>query len=145
MGQEGRAWPRLAVLLTVLAGLFLMHGMSAAPGSGCHSGMPMARTAEATPPTMAMAYPMPQHSDPHMTAVADTTSPVHVTVNAIPGDTCVPLRPDVFDGAGPIMLAVLWLVTGQSTGAFRAHSPRWPHGPPQSGIDRLHSLGVCRT
>jgi hypothetical protein len=136
-----RPWRRAALVLTVLAGLFLMHGMSSA--TACHGGTSM----------LGMASPA-MHTG--MTAMPDVPSPQQATVAApatgdahtATGDSCTPLRPD-----GPIGLllvfaaVVLWGLPRIPSAGGRIGAARrgWTHGPPRPGVEILFGLGICRT
>lgn len=136
-----RPWWRAALVLTVLTGLFLMHGMSSA--TACHGGTSM--PGMASPALHPGMTAMPDAPGPQQAAVA---SPATGDAHPATGDSCTPLRPD-----GPIGLlvalaaVVLWGMpripaTGGRIGAVRRG---WAHGPPRPGVDLLVGLGVCRT
>jgi hypothetical protein len=142
-----RPWQRAAMVFAVLLGFFLMHGMPAVGGTGCHGVMPASLTARAMDSGMS-APAMAATPGPGM-AVSSSTATVHGTgSSALVGDSCTPLRPD---GPGGLLLALgacaLWMSWRRPGGANRiAGALRgWAHGPPRSGIDLLCALGVCRT
>jgi hypothetical protein len=171
MEKAGRAQPRLLLLFAVLAGLFLMHGLSAASGSGCHNGMPAmsAAAADAVPgsPLDAMPDSMPGTASavspvsmaamPAMSAMPAMAAPMsdhqaapmahaRLTEPAMSSETCVPLRPDDVSG---LVLALFAVILWRTADPCVAHSiralPRWPHGPPRRGSELLKDLSVCRT
>lgn len=139
--MAGATGKRHAVLLfTVLAGLFLMHGVSA---PAMH-GMPMP-----TPMAASMPAPMSVSASPQQTPTAaptteDSTDPVSAPMQS--GMTCIPLRPE---GLSALFLA-LFLIVITPRGprlpvpARLVHS-RWPHGPPRTGVQILHTLSISRT
>jgi hypothetical protein len=128
---------RTVLLFTVLAGLFLMHGLSA---PSMHA-MPMRASAPKTAPmTVPMTVP-PRTNTP----IADGRSdPMPDLMQA--SMTCVPLRPD---GTTGLFLALFLIVTTlwrpmRSLPARLIH-PRWPHGPPRTGVQTLRALSISRT
>ena len=138
---------QLMLLFTVLAGLFLMHGLSA---PSMH-GMPMA-----TP--MPVSSHMDSHMGSHMGsymgsaeqaptgASATVSGTVPATGHMEAGETCVPLRPDGMSG----LFLVLFLIVvapwrPRLPNAPRPIHPHWPHGPPRPGIQILHALSISRT
>ena len=137
-----RAWRRAAVILAVLAGLFLMHGISAAGGGACHGAAPPGLTDAAMPMTIA---------GPGAPAVHPTTAPVisHASgMSEATGDSCTPLRPD---GPAGLLLALGLALTcfarrvSGFAGLVRAVRREWAHGPPRPGAALLCELSVCRT
>ncbi|MEZ0114035.1 hypothetical protein ABH920_008069 [Catenulispora sp. EB89] len=122
---------RAMLLFTVLAGLFLMHGLSA---PSMH-GMPI-------PASSHMASVMPPHAD----APATDGDPGPMSDHMQADMTCVPLRPEGLSG---LFLALFLIVIAlwRPRLAFRVCliGPRWPHGPPRHGIQILRELSVSRT
>lgn len=137
-----RPWRRAALVLTVLAGLFLMHGMSAA--TACHGGTSMPGMASPAMHPGMTAMPDAPGTAQAAAVMASTTADAH----AATGDSCTPLRPDA--PAGPLAAfaaVVLWGLpripaAGGRIGAVRRG---WAHGPPRPGVDLLSGLGICRT
>lgn len=140
-GRTGRQ--RVMLLFAVLAGLFLMHGLSA-PSMHC---MPMQMpTSTAMPITAPVSAPAesvmpPEAQIPSALNASDGTSD-HTQADS----TCVPLRPE---GMAALFLALFLLVTapwrpGLPFLALLIH-PRWPHGPPRTGAQVLRTLSISRT
>ena len=153
--RAGHPLPRLALLLAVFAGLFLMHGMSASAGNGCHSGAspmaamesstasPMAGAADSPIPIpMPIAMAMSGHGSEHATT-GDSVTRADAAEHLASGETCIPLRPD------GVVLAlsafVVWWMTDHGVRSVAIALRRWPHGPPRRGADLLNELRVCRT
>ena len=123
------------LLFTVLAGLFLMHGFSA---PSMH-GMPMPMASHTVSP-MASAMPAQATDQDAVSGAMPTTDHMQA------GETCVPLRPESLSG---LFLALFLIVIAlwRPRLAFPACliSPRWPHGPPRSGVQILRTLSISRT
>ncbi|GAA2002759.1 hypothetical protein [Catenulispora subtropica] len=151
---------RVLVLFSVLAGLFLMHGITGG-GTGCHGMSPaaMAMTSAGSPmwPGPAgstwsgsagltgSAHGAPMHSaihdEPAMLVPAQP-KPGHAQA----GETCVPLRPESW--AGLFLLAFLIAITAwrpRLPHGTKLVRPHWPHGPPRTGVQVLHQLSISRT
>lgn len=123
------------LLFTVLAGLFLMHGLSA-PSMHC---MPMQVSA-----------PMSSHADPAMSApmaVSTTVSDAAPTTDHMEaGESCIPLRPEGMAGLFlALFLIVITLWRPRLPHAPRLIHPHWPHGPPRTGVQTLRTLSISRT
>jgi hypothetical protein len=126
------------LLFAVLAGLFLMHGVSA---PSMH-GMPMSMSA---PMSMQVSAPVSSHMDSAMSAPMPATTTVSdaVPTDHMEGcDTCVPLRPE---GMAGLFLIVIMLWRPRLPHAPRLIHPRWPHGPPRTGVQTLRTLSISRT
>jgi hypothetical protein len=161
MAESARGRPRLFLLLAVLAGLFLMHGMSAASASGCHGGtLPMSVSPMSVSPmslspmAMPMTAPMTTQHPDHLAAAGDSrdspawqSSPhLHEAVTA--AGTCVPLRPDDTAGLVVVLMLValsLWRAADLRDSFLSRGLRRSSHGPPRRCADLLTDLGVCRT
>ena len=140
---------RVLLLFAVLAGLFLMHGLSA-PSMHCMPmPMPMSSHAEsAMPATMPSHADMLAHADmPAQADMATTVGDQQPTADHMQsGETCVPLRPEGLTGlflALFLVVIALWR-PGQPYVPHLIH-PRWPHGPPRAGVDLLRTLSISRT
>ena len=109
---------RVVLLFAVLAGLFLMHGLSAPSMHG-----------------MAMSP---------RTSMVTSTVP---TADHMEGcETCIPLRPEGMSGLFlALFLVVITPWRFQPPHFLRQTHPRWPHGPPQTGARILRTLSVSRT
>lgn len=131
---------RVMLLFAVLAGLFLMHGLTAGGAVGCHggtAGMAMTRT-----------RPMPVAVPQAGMRTGQTVSgdPGPMTDHAQPGETCVPLRPEGLSGLFlALFLIVITLWRPRLPHSARLIRPHWPHGPPRTGIHILRTLSISRT
>ena len=141
-GRSGKR--RVLLLLPLLAGLFLMHGLTGGDpgGDSCH-GMPPAPMAGVMSGAMAVAS---AHGVP-MQATDAVRSPDPVPGHhAQAGQTCVPLRPEgmagLFLALFSVIITVWWPRLPFSARLIRAH---WPHGPPRSGVQVLRALSISRT
>jgi hypothetical protein len=161
----------VVLLFTVLAGLFLMHGLSAPSMHGMPMPMPMPVPAPG-PAAMAtsMAAPMPASeavSTPVSTPVsmqpqADVPTvrimpimPIMPIMDSIPAPmsdpmqgsmTCVPLRPEGLAGLF-VALFLIVMMPWRPRLSFPARliHPHRPHGPPRTGVQILHALSISRT
>lgn len=142
---------RYAAVLVVLAGLFLMHGMSSA-AAGCHGGdeagiMPMAASAAVEHPLAAAMTTMSPVAD--VRSATETATSAEDT-HSQSADTCVPLRPEDASAVGLPVLGVvlafgLWLYGGSHPGS-PAGRRRSDAGPPRgSGTALLVNLCISRT
>ena len=115
-GGTGRR--RVVLLFAVLAGLFLMHGLSA---PSMH-GMPI----------------------PPQTSMVSSTVP---TADHMEGcENCVPLRPESMSGLFlALFLVVITLWRFRLPHFSRQTHPHWPHGPPRDGVQILRTLSISRT
>ena len=144
---------RFAAVLAVLAGLFLMHGMSAT--QSCH-GSPAAM---ASMTSASMVAPVEPAADPTSamtqgmnggSAAAQVLAPDVGHESALIGDSCVPLRAEE-SGVAAMMLLALVLTVGFLALANRRSAPfiaRWRRPPasiPRCGAELLVSLCVSRT
>lgn len=133
------------LLFAVLAGLFLMHGISAPSMHGMPMPMPMG--AQASIPVQAQA----QASMPMATSTprddADTVSDTVPTADRMDScETCVPLRPEGMSGLFlALFLIVITLRRLRLTHAPLLIRPHWPHGPPRTGVQTLRTLSISRT
>ena len=166
-GETGRR--RLVLLFSVLAGFFLMHGLTAGGFGGCH-GSPSAVMAMSEPESVsesmaasmdgAVSHPagheMPVSSPARAAspvAVETVTGPMPVIGAPDPmpghdeaGGGCVPLRPE---GLAGLFLA-LFLIVITPWRPRLPHvvwliRPHWPNGPPRTGVQVLRTLNVSRT
>ena len=130
--MAGRAGRRHTMLLfTVLAGLFLMHGLSA---PSMH-GMPI-------PASSRMASVMPPHAD----APATDSNPGPMSDHMQADMTCVPLRPEGLSGLFfALLLIVIALWRPWLAFPVCLIRPHWPHGPPRPGVQILRTLSISRT
>lgn len=140
-GANGKR--RLLLLLPVLAGLFLMHGITGggAGTASCHD-MPL--------PAMVMASAHEAHAHVHHDAHAmnATLTPAHpMSGHVQTGETCTPLRPE---GLADLFLSPVLIVA--ATGSWprlpfgvRLIRPHWPNGPPRTGVQVLNLLSISRT
>lgn len=122
---------RVVLLFAVLAGLFLMHGLSV---PSMH-GMPIAMSAQMDSVSqVSMAAPM---------SLSDAVP----TADRMEGcETCVPLRPEGMSGLFlALFLAVMTPWRVQLPHFLRRMHPRWPHGPPRIGVRILRTLSISRT
>jgi hypothetical protein len=129
------------LLFAVLAGLFLMHGVSA---PSMH-GMPMSMSA---PMSMQVSAPVSSHMDSAMSAPMPATTTVSdaVRTNLEGCETCVPLRPEGMAGLfQALFLIVIMLWRPRLPYAQCLIHPRWPHGPPRTGVQTLRTLSISRT
>jgi hypothetical protein len=119
------------LLFTVLAGLFLMHGVSAPSMHGMP--MPMSSLSDS-----AMSVPM---------AGATTVSSEVPTADHMEAcETCVPLRPEGTAGLFlALFLIVITLWRPRLPQAPRLIHPHWRHGPPRTGVQTLRALSISRT
>lgn len=130
---------RILLLFSVLAGLFLMHGITG--GDSCHGAPP------ATTSMTSMASVHGEHSYPAMPDVNVRSAPSHPEPgHAQAGETCVPLRPE---GLSSLYSALFLLIVTAwqprllfGTRLIRSH---WPNGPPRTGVQVLHALSISRT
>ena len=149
---------RVVLLFAVLAGLFLMHGLSA-PSMHC---MPMptsshsdsAMTGMSAVSDVSAPAAMPATSAvPAMSATSAQTVPATTVSDADPttdhmaaSETCVPLRPEGMSGLFlALFLIVITLWLPRLPYAPRLIRPHWPHGPPRTGVDILRTLSISRT
>jgi len=124
---------RATLLFTVLAGLFLMHGLSA---PSMH-GMPMPMQMSSR-----MASVMPSQT----TAPDAISGAMPTTDHMQAGETCVPLRPEGLSGLFlALFLIGIALWRPRLPNARRSIRPHWPHGPPRHGIQILRELSISRT
>jgi hypothetical protein len=129
------------LLFTVLAGLFLMHGLSA---PSMH-GMPMSMHLSTQ-----MSPPMSSHADSAMPSHVDAPDAVSgampTTDHMQAGETCIPLRPEGLSGLFlALFLIVIALWRPRPPNIPRPIHPHWPHGPPRAGVQILRTLSVSRT
>lgn len=141
-GMTGR-W-RIPLLFSVLAGLFLMHGLSAVGPGGCHGmspsmapmGMPMATPAPMQPSSMGH---QPEAS-------IASSSPAPMSDHAVAGESCIPLRPEGLSGLFLalvlIVIALWWPWLPRIARSIRCY---WPNGPPRTGVQILRTLSISRT
>lgn len=126
----------------VLAGLWMMHGVSAMSGSGCHGG-PMPLLA-ATSDGDAMAAPAQARADGSASAAHSGAMS-----NGQSGEVCVPDQPQTSGAALIALLALMALVGCVSRTAWAwaiARSARRRRAPPRpSGSDLLTVVCVSRT
>jgi hypothetical protein len=133
---------RLPLLFSVLAGLFLMHGLSV--GDSCH-GMPPMAMAAPTATATAMGTTPADGAHPHLASDINAAAPAHPMASRVQaGDTCTPLRPEGPASLFPALFFVLAVVSPTPCGARPTH-PHWPHGPPRTGVQTLHTLSISRT
>jgi hypothetical protein len=141
-GGVGRR--RLVLLFSVLAGLFLMHGLDAPAMHGMPVPMSMSRsvpmpTSMSVPRSVSAPVAVPSQPDSvvHLDAMSD-----HMQADT----ACVPLRPEGMSG---LFLALFLIVTmlwrPRLPHLARPIRPRWPHGPPRTGIEVLRTLNISRT
>ncbi|MEY9927613.1 hypothetical protein ABH926_002247 [Catenulispora sp. GP43] len=136
---------RVMLLFAVLAGLFLMHGLSA-PSMHC---MPMSMRMSvpvSMPVSSHMESAMPAAVPSHADAPTSVSEPQQTAAHMQAGESCVPLRPE---GMSALFLALFLVVIalwqpGLPPVPRLVHS-RWPHGPPRAGVDILHTLSISRT
>src|ERR1051326_6386951 len=99
---------RLLLLFSVLAGLFLMHGLSAVGPGGCHgssqSAMPMQST-----PMPASAAPMQAYATALTAPEAPvvSVSPDPMADHAMVGESCIPLRPEGLSALFPALFLIV--------------------------------------
>jgi hypothetical protein len=119
----------VVLLFTVLAGLFLMHGLSAPSmhGMSMPAAMPAAMPAHTNAPTAdSSPDPMPDHAHADM--------------------TCIPLRPEGTAGLFlALCLIVMTLWRPRLSHSARLILPYLPHGPPRTGVQVLRTLSISRT
>ncbi len=136
----------LAVCALVL-GLFAMHGLPAAAGTGCHDDPTVTMTdpAPVAQPMAPVAAPMtPQQQ--RAGAMASSPSSPHST-----GGSCVSTPPRIPSGLpGPSLLGVAGLLAALLvTAGAQAGIPWWRarrrRGPPVAGIVLLTQVCVSRT
>ncbi|MBS2536452.1 hypothetical protein KGQ20_27195 [Catenulispora sp. NF23] len=125
------------LLFSVLAGLFLMHGLSAGGVGGCHG----------LASEMVMAHPaMAPAAAGHASAAVEVRGPQPISDHPQVGESCVPLRPEGLSGLFLALFLIVitpWLPgLPRSAGQTRPH---WPHGPPRSGAQILRTLNISRT
>ena len=115
------------LLFTVLAGLFLMHGICA---PSMH-GMPVSEVMP-MPVSGAMSIsassPMPVASSdaPTILSGAEPTAD-----HMAGGESCIPLRPEGMSGLFlALFLIVITLWRPKLPDGLRLIRPHWPHGPP---------------
>lgn len=146
---------RVTLLFAVLAGLFLMHGISAPSmhGMPMRMSMPMSVPMPA-PPAMSVPRSMPALMPAQMNSAIAAPMPAAPTVSgAVPAadhtdacETCVPLRPEGMAGLFlALFLIVITLWRPRLPHAPRPIQPRWPHGPPRTGVQTLRTLSISRT
>lgn len=157
--MAGATGKRHGVLLfTVLAGLFLMHGLSAPSMHGMPMPMPMPAPGPAAMAT-SMAAPMPASeavsTQPQANAPTAPTMQTAPTMDSIPAPTsdpmqgcmtCVPLRPEGLAGLF-VALFLIVMMPWRPRPSFPARlvHPHRPHGPPRTGVQILHALSISRT
>ena len=131
----GTGTRRVLLPFAVLAGLFLMHGLSA---PAMH-GMPM-------PAPMSTQVSMPAHLPSQANAPTAVSNADAMPDSMQAGMTCIPLRPE---GMAGLFLALFLLVITQwrprlslPPRPIRSH---WPHGPPRTGAQILRALSISRT
>ena len=155
----------VVLLFAVLAGLFLMHGLSAGGVAGCHGataemvavqpmrGMPAdpamhADPAEPADPAMRSESAMPSVAAGWAGAQMPTAvgDPDPMADHAHAGETCIPLRPEGLSGLFlALFLIVITLWRPRLPRSACLIRPYWPHGPPRSGVQVLRTLSVSRT
>ncbi len=155
--MAGRVGRRHVVLLfSVLAGLFLMHGLSAGGVggvSGCHglaSEMVMADPAmspAATSHTSASASAGASTGASTGTSTSvEVRDPQPISDHPQVGESCIPLRPEGLSGLFlALFLIVITLWRPRLPRSARQIRPHWPHGPPRSGAQILRTLNISRT
>ena len=126
------------LLFTVLAGLFLMHGVS------CRCTVCRCRHARCRWCDRPVS-PHIGHVGP--VARATTVSGALPTADHMDGcETCVPLRPEGMAGLFlALFLIVITLWRPRLPHAPRLIHPYWPHGPPRTGVQTLRTLSISRT
>lgn len=150
--MDGRADTALRVSrwLTVCAlmlGLFAMHGLPAAAGTGCHGDPTVTMTdpAPVAQPMAPVAAPMTPRQR-QAGAVASSPASPHST-----GGSCVSTPPRIPSGlTGPSLLGMAGLLAALLvTAGAQAGGPRWRarrrRGPPVAGIVLLTQVCVSRT
>lgn len=132
---------RVLLLFPVLAGLFLMHGITGggAGTASCHD-MPL--------PAMIMASAHKAHVHPDAHIMNARLTPAHpMSGHVQTGETCTPLRPeglaDLFLGLVLIVATVGWWP--RLPFGVRLIRPHWPNGPPRTGVQVLNLLSISRT
>lgn len=135
---------RIPLLFSVLAGLFLMHGISAVGPGGCHGMSP-----SMAPMRVSMATaPMQPSSMARATPEASTafSSPAPMSDRAVAGETCIPLRPEGLSGLFLalflIVIALCWPWLPRIAQSIRCY---WANGPPRTGVQILRTLSISRT
>lgn len=142
-GRTGRR--RVLLLFAVLAGLFLMHGLSTPSMHGMPMPMPMPMQMSVSTP-VSVSSPMDSAMPAPTTMATAISSTAPKTDHMEAGETCVPLRPE---GMSALFLA-LFLIVITLWRPRLPHSPRlihphWPHGPPRTGARILRTLSISRT
>ena len=154
-GGEPRGFARAFIVLLLLVGLWMMHGMSGATDAGCHgAAMPLPMTASAAMPNVAAA--------PALTSGASSAAPLRAATSSSigtgsagqmrHGDLCVSGQPPT---PGQDLLALLALLAlaayGMSGLDLGLSVTRAPHrtqrqAPPGLfGIRLLTAVCVSRT
>jgi hypothetical protein len=149
-GARRRQPARLAVLVAVLLGLFLMHGGPASAESGCHGAMPgMAATHhEPAAPAGTAAHDaghsaMAGASDHAVQAADKATAP---TAHSMRGALCVATTPRSALPMPPLSAVALVLpVAVLLPGVRRIYDGTRRRGPPPCGRQLLLQVCVART
>ena len=132
---------RAMLLFAVLAGLFLMHGVSAPSMHGMP--MPMQASTQVSAP---MSSPMDSAMPDPVAASTTVSDAVPTTDHMECCETCVPLRPEGLAGLFlALFLIVITLWRPRLPHAPRLVHPHWPHGPPRTGVQTLRTLSISRT
>ena len=136
----------VVLLFSVLAGLFLMHGLSAGGlggVAGCHglaNEMVMAR------PAMSPVATSHTSASTSTSTSVEVRDPQPISDHPQVGESCVPLRPEGLSGLFlALFLIVITLWRPRLPCSARQIRPHWPHGPPRSGAQILHTLNISRT
>lgn len=147
-GGTGRR--RVMLLFTVLAGLFLMHGLSATSMHGTPmQGMPvrgMPMRGSMSQASMPAAVHMVSATSVPMTDAATVSGAVPTADHMQACETCIPLRPEGMSGLFlALFLIVITLWRPGPPQILRLIRPHWPHGPPRTGAQILRTLSISRT
>ncbi len=143
--MAGRVGRRHVVLLfSVLAGLFLMHGLSAGGVGGvggCHG-----LASEMVMADPAMSPAATSHTSAGASASVEVRDPQPISDHPQVGESCIPLRPEGLSGLFlALFLIVITLWRPRLPRSARQIRPHWPHGPPRSGAQILRTLNISRT